>query len=92
MPDRRHLGLRDMATIVVLLMNFGGLVWGASTMSNSLATLKETTDRLDKTVNSVTSKMETIQLDYSSRMAVLENRVSANEREISEINQRTRGY
>jgi len=92
MSDRRHIGLRDMATIVVLLMNFGGLVWGASTMSNSLKTLRETTDRLDKTVNDVTTKMGTIQLDYSSRMAVLENRVTANEREISEINRKVRGY
>lgn len=92
MSDRRHFSMRDMATSVVLLMNFGGLVWGAATMSNSLKTLRETTDRLDKTVSAVTTKMETIQLDYSSRMAVLENRVSANERQIVEINQRTRGY
>lgn len=90
MPDRRHFGLRDLSTMVLLLLNFGGIVWGAATMSSSLRTLKETTDRLTHTMEQTTSKMESIQLDYSSRMAVLENRVSANEREIDDIRRKVR--
>lgn len=89
--DRRHYGIRELSSTVLLLLNFGGIVWGAATMSGSLKNLRETTDKLSHTLEQTTTKMETIQLDYSSRMAVLENRVSAAERELSDLNQRVRG-
>lgn len=90
--ERRHYSLRDFSTIVVLLLNFGALVWGAATMSNSLRSLRDTVNEVKGTMATAGAKIDQIQLDYSARMAVLENRVSANERAISEINRKVRGY
>ncbi len=91
MTERRHLSLRDVAIMVTLLLNFGALVWGAAKMSSTVGTLEQTTVKLDGTLGQLTGNLTRIQIDYNTRMAVLENRVSANERAIVDLTTQLRG-
>lgn len=86
MTERRHLTLREIGMISTLLLNFGALVWGAATMSSSVRTLTTTTDKLDRSIQTITSKMDDIRLDYSSRMATMEVRVTVLEKQVNDLN------
>lgn len=70
--DRRHAPLRDIVGAVVLIMNFGGLVWGAATMSGSVTQLKESVDDLRGVAKDLSGQMSSIREDYGARIRILE--------------------
>ena len=68
----RLLSLRDSVVMLGLLINLGGLVWGAATISASVQNLKETVSILSTTM----SKTVQVLNDQVSSNAVLQYRVS----------------
>lgn len=66
------LGLKEFSVIIMLLVNFGGMIWGAAKLSASVENLKET-------VGSITTTMQTAVSTLNSQaadVAVLKYRVS----------------
>lgn len=93
MSDRRHVNLRELLTLAVLLLNFGGfggIVWGAAVVSKSVNDLKDATADLKVTTKGMATDITQIKIDYLTRMNVLETRVTANERVISELRAKVR--
>lgn len=76
MGERRQITLREIAMMVTLLLNFGALVWGAATISNTVNSLKGTVQDLNLTVRTITADMNQIKMDYNARLRVLEDRNS----------------
>lgn len=68
----RILSIRDSVVMLGLLINLGGLVWGAATISASVTNLKETVSILSSSMS------KTIQVlnDQVSSNAVLQYRVT----------------
>lgn len=59
--------------IIGLLANFGGLVWGAATLSGSVQNLKETVGTITASMNNAIATLN----NQTAKIAVLEYRVSA---------------
>ena len=53
-----------------LLVNVAGIVWGAAKLSSSVSQLKESTERMDKTVRTVAESVSRL----DTRVTVLEDR------------------
>ncbi len=73
--ERRQLTLREFSTLVLLLLNFGGIVWGAATMSNSILQLRTSVAELRAVSQSLVSDLVAIKVDYNARIRVLEDRM-----------------
>lgn len=74
--DRRHVALRDIVAMVVLLMNCGGLVWGAATMSGTVTQLRVSVDDLRGVAKELSSQLSSIREDYGARIRILELQVN----------------
>lgn len=74
--ERRFSG-REFVAYMTILMNFGGLVWGAAKMSSALESLSVRLDKLEAVANSfvaISGRIEVI----NYRVCLLE--VPANQR------------
>lgn len=68
--DRRSVGIREIAVILTLLLNFGGLVWGAAVMASSVSDLKFAVDKINNIIDVFASKIN----NHDGRIQVLEDR------------------
>lgn len=68
-----RVGVRELAIVIGLLVNFGGLVWGAATLSESVKNLRETVVALSTSMNNAVNTLN----NQTAKTAVLEYRVSA---------------
>lgn len=66
-------GVREWAVVVTMLMNFGGIVWGAAVMHSSVGRLEEAVLKLNLTTGSLVADIARIQIDYNARLSVLES-------------------
>lgn len=74
MIDRRSLSLREVVMLATLLLNFGGLVWGAATITRTVAELQVAVSNLTSTVRGLAEDIASIKVDYNARIRVLEDR------------------
>ena len=58
----------QMGLVVALLVQFGGLVWGAAKISTSVTALSESVRKLDRTVEHLDTRVQ----DHETRVSVLE--------------------
>lgn len=77
--ERRHITFREIVSPVVLLMNFGGIVWGAATMSGSVTQLKESVTDLKLVARDLGERLSAIKEDYGARIRILELKVESKE-------------
>lgn len=82
LPDRRQLSFRDLSTLFVFLLQFGGIVWAVSAFKNSVDNLQSSFDDLRLTVKQSNVELTNIRLDYNTRVTVLESRVTKLERDV----------
>ena len=61
---------KDLAAIVVMLLNFSGLIWGAATMFNGLETLRSAVTKLEAAASTLVNG----QAENAARIRVLEDR------------------
>lgn len=69
MTERRHYGIREYSFILALMMNFGGLVWGA-------ATLKGAVDAIDDSSRELKVTITAQHRDYDLRLRVIESELA----------------
>lgn len=74
--DRRHYGMRELAVVVALLLNFGGIVWGAATLSASVTQLQVAVGSLNSTAAQFRTELSQMREDYGARLRILEDRES----------------
>lgn len=74
--ERRHISAREITSTFLLLMNFGGLVWGAATMSSSVKQLEASIIKLNTFADGLTLQMAQVREDYGARIRLLEFQVS----------------
>jgi len=72
--ERRHITAREFALIFTLLLNFAALVWGASKLTNTVAILTSTVDKLEAATQNLVADLVQIKIDYNARLRVLESR------------------
>lgn len=60
----------EVALALALMGNFGGLVWGAATISSSVKALAAAVVKLEKVVDHLDNKLD----DHDTRLAVLESK------------------
>jgi hypothetical protein len=77
--ERRALTLREIVMVLTLLLNVGGLIWGAAKITSTVDDLTKTTSRLDNTVSSMATIVTNMQVEYNARIRVLEDRTSRKE-------------
>ena len=58
----------EVSLIVALIVQFGGLVWGASQISSSVRELSKSVTKLDRTVKHLDDRVQ----DHEVRVSVLE--------------------
>lgn len=58
----------EMGLFFALVVQFGGLVWGASRISSSVDSLSRSVTKLDKTVEHLDTRVQ----DHETRVSVLE--------------------
>lgn len=90
--ERRHLTFREVVQALTLLLNFGAVIWGAAKISSAVQTLQNTTANLGSTMKDISIQMETVKIDYSTRMGIIETRMIAAEKAIEDLNKKERGY
>lgn len=71
---RRSLSIREIVTLATLVLNFGGLIWAAATLSATVGELKETTSGIKKTMEVMAAQLVEIRVDHDGRLRVLEDR------------------
>jgi hypothetical protein len=72
--ERRHYDkVRTAAVIVALVVQFGGIVWGAAKLSASVSHLERAVGNLDKTVEKQNDKLTST----SERIIRLETRLDS---------------
>lgn len=75
--DMRRITTREIALALTLVINFGALVWGAATLSNTTQTLVQSVTKLDHSMNRLLDDLTDIKIDYNARIRVLEDRFNA---------------
>ncbi len=58
----------EAALVFALIVQFGGLVWGAAKISGSVSDLARSVSKLDKTVEHLDTRVQ----DHETRVSVLE--------------------
>lgn len=71
---RRSLSVRELVTLATLVLNFGGLIWAAATLSATVGELKETTVGIKRTMEVMAEQLVQIKVDHDGRLRVLEDR------------------
>jgi hypothetical protein len=70
----RKFSFREMALLCTLLLNFGGLIWGAATMHSNLIQVQIAVDNLNRTAVDMIRQITDVKIEYNARIAVLESR------------------
>lgn len=73
--DRRHYGPREYVILATLILNFGGLVWGAATLAASVTELRESVNMLNRTSVKVLEDLSQLKIEYNARLSVMEDRM-----------------
>lgn len=71
------LSLKDVVVLITLLLNISALVWGAATLAATVRNLTVTVAQLSSTVDTLTDKIAGIQIDYGTRIRVLEEKLNS---------------
>lgn len=74
--ERRNVNAREVVSILVLIMNLAGLVWGAATMSSSVKQLEFSVSKLSTVGDNLTIQMAQVREDYGARIRLLEFQVA----------------
>jgi hypothetical protein len=64
--------IREMAMLLTLLLNFGAIVWGAATLSATVAELRQAVSAINTTISQLSNDMNELKVDHTSRLNVLE--------------------
>jgi uncharacterized small protein (DUF1192 family) len=67
-----RLGIREWAGIITMLLNFGGLIWGAAIMYASVSDLRKAVTDLNATSSQIVHDLTSVKVEYHARISVLE--------------------
>ena len=68
----RSISVRELAIVATLMLNFGGIVWGAATLNAAVNDLQMSVQRINTVVSQLASDMIRLNIDHTERIRALE--------------------
>lgn len=77
----RQLGVREWVMIITLMINIGGMVWGAASLTTHVSQLNGTVQQLNSTLTFTVQQLNDVRVEYNARLAVVESEIQQHERQ-----------
>lgn len=68
----KSISFRELAIIFTLMLNFGGVIWGAATLNAAVSDLENTVHRINASIAELSRDLMKLNIEHTERIRALE--------------------